>query len=551
MRSPSSSRVAAAVTAITAFVFIPSVFNGWVGFDDNVFILKNEHLASLSAKNIAWMFTSFYGGHYHPLTWLSLALNRAASSGPFGFHLVDLALHAGSAALFFFIARRLLKGSDLGAAAAALFFSIHPLRVESVAWAMERRDVLSGFFYLAAVLLHLKGLDEPGSRWRPLSWAAFALSLLSKSIGITLPLALILLDFYPLKRGWRLGEKLPFFVLAGAAAGAAFGAEVENGAAQGLGLYPLSQRLATAAYGLAFYPRKTLFPVGLVPLYEIPRPFEALAPRFVLSVIFLAVLTTVLIARRKRWPAAARASLFYLITIGPVLGLVRFGPQLAADRYSYLSCLGWALLFGAAVERFDLKAFGAAALILLGTLTFRQTARWHDAVTLWSYALDVDPRVAMGQEHLGYALAGQGRLKDAQGRYEQAIALRPDYWLAFNNLGNALAGMGRLDEAQDKYREAIRLKPDYWEARSNLGLALGRQNRFEEAQAQFEEALREAPEQAGLHNNLGLVFYSQKKPARAEEEFRRALALDPGQRQSRMMLQTLASGKGDRRKQPD
>ena len=540
MRSAYSSRIAAAVAGLTCLAFLPTLSNGWVGFDDNLFIPRNPHLSPLSAKNLGWMFSSLYGNHYHPLTWLSLAVNLAvAGPGPLSFHLTDLAIHAGSAVLFFHIARRLLAGSEPAAAAAALFFSIHPLRVESVAWAIERRDVLSGVFYLATILAHLKAVDEPRGKWRPLSWLFYGLSLLSKSIGITLPLALLLLDAYPLKRGIRWKEKLPFFLLAACAALPAFIAEADNGSTQGLELYPLAQRLATAAFGLAFYLRKTLLPLGLLPLYEIPRPFDATAPRFLLSAAAAGLVAAGLIAARKRRPAEAAAGLYYLITVAPVLGLVRFGPQVAADRYSYLSCLGWALLFGAAVERFKLKAAAVVVLTLFGVLTWRQTARWHDALTLWNYALAEDPRVAMGQQHLAYALAGRGRYAEAIPHYREAVQLRPDYWIALNNLGYALASVGRLEEACAEYRRALSFKTGYWEAHSNLGLALGRLKRIDEAEAEFREALRVAPDEPGLHENLGLVYFTRGRRTEAEAEFRRALELDANQRQPRLMLQRM------------
>ncbi len=565
MRAPAPGRIgwAAIVAALTILSFGAALSNGWVDFDDTAFILRNPRLASLSWQNLAWMFTSFEGGHFHPLTWLSWALNlEAAGTGALSFHLVDLALHASNTVIFFHIARRFLEKSNPAAAAAALFFAIHPLRVESVAWAIERRDVLSGCFYLAAILYHLKALDEPSRPWRAVSCLAYALSLLSKSIGITLPLALVLLDLYPLKRlpldlrrwaqrefypVWR--EKLPYALFALLAAAAAFLAEASNGSTLGLSQNPLGSRIATVAFGLAFYMRKTVLPLNLLPLYELPRHLEPFSAPYLASAALVVAAIAVLFLLRRRCPEALAASSYYFITVFPVLGLVRFGPQLAADRYSYLSCLGWALLFGAAVlaglrkdrETQKLTALLACSVLAtLGLLTWRQTARWRDPVTLWSYALGMRGDSAMGQQHLGYALAERGRFTEALTRYQEATRLNPDYWLAYNNLGNALAALGRLDEACAQYGEAIRLKPDYWEARSNLGLSLARQNKLAQAEAQFKEALSRQPQEPGLHNNLGLVYFTQGRRKLAAEQFHRALELNPRQPQARMMIERLA-----------
>lgn len=346
-----------------------------------------------------------------------------------------------------------------------------------------------------------------------------------------------------------LGAKIPYWLMAAAAAVAAFYAEASNGATLGLGSYTLAQRLGVAAYGLVFYLRKTLLPLQLLPLYELPQQFSPFAAPFLLSAAWLAAVILVLFLLRRRWPAAVTAiaagGVFYLITIAPVLGLVRFGPQLAADRYSYLACLGWAVLFGAAFkaarDRQTAAIACSAILAICGILTFRQTARWHDALSLWSYALDVDPDVAMGQQHLGYALAGQGQYARAIPHYQKAISLKPDYWLAYDNIGWSWAATGNLYAACAAYRKAIALKPDYWEARSNLGLALGRLNQLDEAEAQFQEALKLAPDEPGLHSNLGLVYFTQGRREDASNEFLKALALDPLQPQALMMLHKLGA----------
>lgn len=506
--------VAAAVAAATLAAFLPALSNEFVDWDDKPYLLENPGFRGLGPAHLKWMFTTMLAGSYVPLTWLSFAVDyQLWGLDPLGYHLTSLILHAINAAVFCVLALRLLERSApaeprllrLGAAFAALAFSLHPLRVESVAWAIERRDVLSGLFYLLSLLAYVQGRLGP-------SLACFALSLLSKAIGISLPIALIILDAYPLRRKAWL-EKVPFCLLALAAGVVGSIGQVRTPVAQAIVL-DWTGRLAQACYGLAFYIRKTLWPWPLLPLYEAPALLNPWEARFLLSASAAIALTLAALLARKRWPAGLACWLVYAATLAPVLGLIPFGHQLVADRYSYLACLPWALLAGAGLIRLSrvwprpAAALGAALLLALGALSWRQTRVWHDTLSLWSHAVAHDPSMAIPQHNLGRALARRGRLEEALAHYRAAIRLNPAYAIAYNSLGWALAGQARLQESEAAYRESLRLKPDYWEALSNLGLCLARQGRLQEAQASLEQALRINPEAAGVQKNLGLVLLS-------------------------------------------
>lgn len=511
-----------AVLAATFLAFLPALWNNLIDWDDGVFIARNVHIRGLGLDNLIWMLTARMSGNYHPLTWLTLALDYAVWGGsPFGFHLTNVVLHALNAALFFYVAKRLLTAAQpqleparaaLAAAFAALLFGLHPLRVESVAWATERRDVLSGLFYLLAVLAYLK-------EQRPRSLFYFTLSLLSKAVGVTLPLALLILDWYPLKRfsRERVVEKWPYFALAAAAALANAFTQSYNGALAPTSAYGLPTRLAAAAYGLCFYARKTLWPSHLIPIYEFPANLQPLEPRFLLSGVLVLAAAAALWALRKKRPALWAAALFYGLTLLPMLGLVKFGPQLVADRYSYLSCLPLALLAAAGAERLarraqpETMALGGVLLVALTALTWRQCAVWHDTDGFFAYVLAEAPDTAIARHNVGRRLEARGRLDEAASEYRRAIAINPDYALAHNSLGLLLARRGDQKDAEPELREAIRLKPDYWEAHANLALTLTDAGRFPEALDEMNQAIALNPDLPALRQNLGLIEAAQAR----------------------------------------
>src|SRR5438552_3520920 len=364
--------VPALIALVTFAAFLPVLQNQFVDWDDQRNFLDNHHYRGLGWTHLRWMWTTHLG-HYIPLTWMTLGLDYLLwGMNPVGYHLTNLLLHAANAVVFFFVVRRLLtralsspseRGHALALSAgfASLVFAIHPLRVESVAWATERRDVLSGLFYLLTILMYLRAREreERGRGWYWLSVAVFVLALLSKSMVVNLPIVLLILDVYPLRRlggavGWWSEparrvyvEKIPFVLLAAVASAIAVMAQSSVHAALSLAQLGVPGRLAVAAYGLSFYLEKMVAPLNLSPLYMLPAKVNPWETPFVLSYGVVVGLTAIVLALRRRVPGVPAAWVAYIVVLLPVLGIFQSGPQIAADRYTYLAGLGWATLAGA------------------------------------------------------------------------------------------------------------------------------------------------------------------------------------------------------------
>src|SRR5213594_3818418 len=418
------------VIAFSTFAaFLPTLQNQFVSWDDDKNFLENPYYRGLSWTHLRWMWTTHLG-HYIPLTWMTLGLDYLPwGMNPVGYHLTSLLLHVTNAVVFFFVVRWLLtralpSPSEHGYAlavssgVAALVFAIHPLRVESVAWVTERRDVLSGLFYLVAILLYLRACEggARGRGWYWLSVAAFVGALLSKSMVVNLPVVLLILDVYPLRRlggaaGWWSEparrvyvEKIPFVLLAAAASAIAVMAQSSVHAAASLAQLSVPSRLAVSAYGLSFYLWKMVVPLNLSPLYELPPTVNPWAPPFFLSYGLVLAITAIILALRRRVPGLPAAWLAYIVVLLPVLGILQSGPQIAADRYTYLAGLGWAVLAGAGLlstwrrwPPFVLTGLAVVLLSGLGTLTWNQVEVWHDSEKLWTHALAIDPKTSMAQ----------------------------------------------------------------------------------------------------------------------------------------------------------
>lgn len=528
----------------------------FLGWDDDFMFVNEVAWRGLGWRNLGWMFSTFHMGHYQPLAWLSAALNHAVGGmEPFGYHLVNVLLHAATAVAFYFLARGLLRraapagGSFDGAALfAALFFAIHPLRVESVAWLTERRDVLSGVFFVATLLAYLRGVEpqraevvRPG--WHVAAFGLMLLSLLAKAWGMALPLLMLLIDVYPLRRG-RLprlvGQKIPFLVLSIAAAVVAGRAQ----AATGLGMlsferHPLSHRLVQALYGVAYYPLRTLLPRDLGPIYEIPIPMRPADPVFLFGGAVAVALCLAAWLLRRRFPAFTAAWVWYLLTVAPVLGLTQSGWQLVADRYSYLSCMGFAMAVagGAAmaiarlpVSQHRLAAVpGMVVLALFAGQTHRYCYAWRSSRALWERALAVAPNSWHAHLNLGTELFRAGDLAAAQeavvgnptsvsarenysaalDHFEKAVAGNPLSGRAWHNYGAALDRLGRPAEAEAAWVKALPLNPERGRTLCELGKICAQQKRFDEAIRMFDEAVRTSTHRefvARGHGGLGTVY---------------------------------------------
>ncbi len=581
--SPQASALLLLLVVAAAFVaFLPTLEAGFVNWDDDINFTNNPAFRGLGWANLRWMLTTTLMGHWIPLTWLTLGLNYTLGGmNPFGYHLVNVLVHAVAAGVFFLVARRVLaagfaaphsarpatwrEGDEqhlggwpiaLGAALAALVFAVHPLRVESVAWISERRDVLCTLFYLLACLAYLRGVEggrQLGGGWRVAAVAAFAASLLSKSMSMTLPLTLVLLDLYPLRRqvlGWRrlAREKLPFAALAVLGAVGALLSQSRGVKWTGFETYGWPARVAMSAYSFWFYPWKFAWPAGLSPLYELPARVDPFEPRFLAPTLAVLAITATLICLVRRWPAGLAAWAQSLIVLAPVSGLAHTGHQLAHDRYGDLSGLGLALLVGGGlawalrmreagrIGRPVAAALLAASLLLaagLGVGAWAQSRSWHDSESLWRRAIDVDPGCMICRNNLGTAALDASRYGEAEAAFRAAIALRPERVAPWNNLGTALAGQERYDEAGRAFSRAVDLSQgQFTDAAVNLGRIHVVNGRWAEAIPLLRRANATQPGLPLVRESLrtalknhGATLATAGRPADAEAVFREGLDL--------------------------
>jgi len=569
---------AALVVAAVLAAFAPALDNGFVAWDDVVYLVSNPALHGSWAATWRWAWTTTLYGLYQPLTWLSFRLDYALwGLDPAGYHLTNVVLQALAAGLCFLALGRLLGLAGVedprarlwGAAAGALFFAVHPLRVESVAWATERKDVLSGVFWLGGLVCYLGAAAAPRHRRAGLiaAFALFATGLLAKASGMTLPVVLVILDICPLRRlSWdvrrwaqpgaraALREKLPF-----AALGAVSTAVAAWALRRGAGIVPLSERgwlyrLDQGLYGVWFYPWKTLWPFGLSPYHSIPVWFGEWGPQPAALAALTIVAALGAWRLRRRFPGVPAALLYYVVVFFPMLGLVQNGvPYSAFERYGYLPSLGFAALFAAAAARVATRgpwARGGVALALasLGALTWRQTGVWRDSVTLWTSAALSNPGYAVAWGNKGAAEADAGRLAEGLASLERAAAEDPQLTGVFENIGAVCRKLGRPACAERAYRRAVERAPGSSVALAGLGslLAQGPVSGAGEARDLLERALAAGARGADVHDDLALAYSRLGLVARARAEYRAAIAADPEDGAALCNLGLLAASRGRR-----
>lgn len=550
---------AAAIGAITLLVYLPAVENGFVNWDDQRNFLENTNFRGLGPQQLKWIWGALDAGFYIPVTRLFISLNyQLWGLTPGGYHLSGIVLHACNAVLVFLLSLTLFRriksagGRRILPAAAfsALFFALHPLRVESAAWASGLHDPLSTVFYLLTVLsyIRLRSGTDGGRRliWTLASGFFFTLALLSKPTGLLLPLALVFLDFHLFPAG-GIKEKLR-----GAATGKlqlllpilpvfaiTLLSHQKAESIYSFASYGAAQRLAQAAYNGVFYLWKTLLPLNLSPLYQLDiqlQPWDW--PSWFATALFLSLTGALIHLARRGFPAAFFAWAAYLLLLAPVSGLSQTGYQVAADRYSYLSCLPWTLLLTGAVlgirkARSLMLLPGLVLLGILGLLTQRQIKVWHDSESLWRQAIAADPRSTYALDNLGDALADKGNLREAIPCYEKAVIINPYFSEAHNDLATAYFESGRLDRALRHFRRAVEIKPDYLLAHHNLAnvyfFAAGLPAA---AVFHYKRVTELSPENSVYQAELGRALFGIRKFEAARRRFGIALALDPKNRQA-------------------
>ncbi|HEY2082325.1 MAG TPA: tetratricopeptide repeat protein, partial [Verrucomicrobiae bacterium] len=520
---------------LTVLVYSPVRHAAFLVFDDPDYIGDSHVQAGLTPAGVKWAFTTWHASNWHPLTWLSHMLDASLfGPNPGAQHLVNVLFHTANALLLFLLLFRATRELWPAALVGALF-AWHPLHVESVAWVSERKDVLSTFFGLLALMAYLKfsGSDRqspnskfqiPNSKsWYVWTLVFFALSLMAKPMLVTLPFVMLLLDIWPLER-WRpfgrtindsksrvtqhgtrntlqpLLEKTPFLLLTLASCAVTFLAQ-RSVAVMSLEQRPLSLRLGNALVAYVEYLAKMIWPVNLAVIYPLPNeiPVWQIAGA---AVILIAISGLVWVTRRNK-PYLLIGWLWYLGTLVPVIGLVQVGGQALADRYTYVPSIGIFIMvaYGAAdlVRRFRIPkiAIAAVAAVVLAANLFateRQLGYWQNSEMLFTHTLELTKDNAVAHLNLGVALEQDNRQPEALAEYRKAVEIDPHRVQVHNNLANLLAAMGSRDEALKEYQEALRLNPNAALAHVNLGTLLVDMGRFDDAMREYSEAGRLAPE---------------------------------------------------------
>jgi tetratricopeptide (TPR) repeat protein len=534
-----------ALLALTFWAFLPGVDNDFVRFDDLDYVTSNYVVQrGISWDGVVWAFSSTTVANWHPLTWLSHMLDcQFFGLNPVGHHLTSILLHAGNTWLVFVVLRG-LTGARWRSFLVAAFFGWHPLRAESVAWVAERKDVLSTLFWLLtlwAYASYVRGIATHPVRSRMLfglALLAFVGGLLAKPMVVTLPFALLLLDFWPLAR-WRqkrwptlVLEKSPFFLLSAAASAITFIVQRASGAMDAV--LPIADRLGNALIAYVRYLGKIFWPVDLEFFYPHPQHWPGLM--VMLAGLTLLGISWLAVSLRYRMPSQLTGWLWFLGTLVPVIGLVQVGQQSIADRYSYIPSLGIliALIWGGhqCVAGRDLRVRAAklatgVALLLCLLLTRQQTRHWKNAESLARHALSVTPDNHLAHDLLGEVFEERGQYVDALRERLETLRLQPNYAPAHNNLGILLQKQNRLPEAIEHFQIALHLHPRYPEARYNLGAAFEAANRPDEAIREYERALALRPDYVDAHYNLGLLLGRLGRLAAAITQFQETLRINP------------------------
>jgi tetratricopeptide (TPR) repeat protein len=519
---------------ITFAVFGQTLGHEFVNFDDNDYLFDNPAVAQgLTFKGIVWAF-SCHASNWHPLTWFSHMLDcQLYGLCPAGHHLTNVLLHTATVILLFLVLRQ-MTGALWRSAFVAAVFAIHPLRVESVAWVAERKDVLSGLFFMLTIGAYVRYVRRP---WSPARYGLvlllFALGLMSKPMLVTLPLVLLLLDYWPLQRLESAGrlamEKLPLLALSAAVGVATLLAQ--KGSMQSTESFLLPLRLANALMTGMVYLGQMVWPAGLAAFY--PFPHKGLPPwEVALAGTLLAGLSTVAWRQRRKEPWIWVGWLWYLAMLLPVVGIIQVGDQAHADRYTYLPQIGiyLAVTWLAAKWPASRMAFGGlmtAVLAVLMICAWKQTAYWRDSETLWTRALACAADNVVARGNLGAALLQKGRADEAITQLQHALQINPNSMRVHFSLATAFVQRGKVDQAIAEFRNALQINPNYAQAHYNLGNVLLQKGRVDEAAAHYQQALQIAPGYAQAHNNLGDVFLRKGRVEEAILHYQRALQSDP------------------------
>lgn len=535
---------------INLLVYSPVRDFSFINWDDGIYVKSNPHVVhGLTWQAVSWAFTTGYAANWHPITWLSHMLDVqmfGVAAGPQ--HVTNVVLHILNSILLFAALSR-LTGAPVKSAFVAAIFAAHPLHVESVAWVAERKDVLSTMFALCVLLGYAFYVERPtAARWI-LVIVAYAMGLMAKPMLVSLPLVLLLVDYWPLQRvreasewsAWRpyIVEKIPLFVLAVASSAVTFATQQHGGTVRSLQAVPLSLRLANAATSYSFYLIKSVWPVDLAVFYPyVPSQW----PWVVAGLALLAAISFVAVRVRLSRPYLFTGWLWFLLTLVPVIGIVQVGQQSRADRYTYFPLIGFAIVVAWGMpELLRRWKYGQIVTVVAATIAVIscvvaarvQAGYWKNDETLWTHAIEATTDNYLAYSNLARDLVAKGRSQEAIEKFNHAIHIGeqleviPDLSEVRSGVGFALADTGFKDEAIESFQEAIRDNPDLAEAHNGLGTALAQQGKTATAIIEFQRALEIRPDDARIHTNLGYLLAESGRTSEAMRQYSAALETQP------------------------
>lgn len=572
------------LAVMTFGIYAQVIRHEFITLDDGWYIKENAMVnRGVTLAGLAWAFTTFHEGNWHPLTWIAHMIDSQLFGMNAGGHLlVNALIHVANTLLVFWFLSRTTHARWPSALVAALF-ALHPLHVESVAWAAERKDTLSTFFGLLSLISYTRYAEGHSRKWYAWTALTLALGLLAKPMLVTWPFVMLLLDYWPLRRlsestsrknflvsiAPLVREKLPLFAMAAASCVITFFAQSHGAAVRTFTDIPIVLRLSNALVSYAKYLMLTFWPHDLAVYYPF-TPTGIPAWQIIGAAFLLIGITAFCLFQRKSRPYLSVGWLWFLVTLVPVIGIVQVGGQTMADRYFYIPSIGFfiALVFGLAgiaqtrrLAASLIASIASGVLLVLAILTNAQIHLWRDSFTLFEHALAVTPPNLPIENSLGIAMDNSGRYDGAAAHFEKALQVQRDHYEVLVNMGVTRYHQDQLPEAIEYYQAAIRSQPDAPEAhaqlclalwkqnrneaaydevhrasqlapkdaniRNYLGIALGRLGRFPEAIDQLHEALRLNSNSAEAHNNLGLALVASGKPRDSIPEFEAALRLSP------------------------
>lgn len=544
----------------TGAAFYGVAGNDFIEIDDPEYITQNPHVTGgLTADNLRWALTTFQAGNWHPLTWWV----HMADVELFGLdagmhHLTSLLFHIASSLVLFFVFRR-MTGALWSSAFVAALFALHPAHVESVAWACEKKDVVSTLFWFLTMGAYVRYARRPSlARYLPV-FLLFSIGLTAKQMLVTLPFALLLLDYWPLRRletesveggaPHRLdarrflrlfAEKIPLFAVAAAVSIVTLFAQQAGGHVKAIEKFPLGVRAANAVVSYATYLVQLVWPAELGMFYLHPKGFAAWKVAGAAAVLIALSALVLRAGRRHRYLIVGW--LWYVGTLVPVIGLLQVGNQALADRYTYVPYIGlfilvaWggpALARGLRLGRPALAAAAVLVLVAFGTRTWFQIRHWKDSITILEHTVSVDPNNYVLHDVVGSLLGKEGRYEDAIRHYNESIRIRPSFAWSHFHLGVVSLHQQRYTDAVAHFSDAVRLQPEFLVARFNLAASYLRLNQLDQAVEQYYEVIRMEPQSVEAQRQLGRIFQAQKKHAAAAKHIAEAKRLEQEKAASR------------------